>query len=180
MYIGLDLAGREDRPTGYALLRGKGLPVIARILYHDDEILDAVRYARIVAIDSPIRVSSNLRGYREIDKVLIRMGYRVLPPTWKGMRILVERAERLRVLMEKNGIMVIETHPRSALLSSGCRSLTTLARALTIDLPHHRLSKDEVDAIIAAIVAFCYDNGCARAVQAVDGIIYLLNRICSV
>ncbi len=176
---GLDPAGSEKRPSGLAVIHGNSLIYISR-LYSDREIIGVVReyMPTVIAIDSPL--SHTIHGYREVDRVMKRLGYRVLPPSWPSMRMLVTRSLRLVDAFLSMGISVIETHPLSALKSSGCRDWVELAKKLlhgfTID---RRLSRDEIDALVAALVAKTYVDGVAKAVSARDGVIYLLPKVCA-
>ncbi len=172
---GIDLAGSPRNPSGICILFDTKIDFLG-ILYSDEDIVSLImsRKPRIVAIDAPLAHS---KGYREVDKEMIRHGYRVLPPGWRSMKILVSRALLIRERLEENGIKVIETHPRSALKSSGCSSIYELLAIYGIRL-EEKVSRDEVDAIIAALVAYHYELGDVEVVEAKDGKIYLLPRIC--
>jgi len=93
------------------------------------------------------------------------------------MRMLVDRALKLKSLFEEQGLLVVETHPRSALKSSGCRDYDELLNAHGIKVGYS-LSRDEYDAIVAALVARYYSEDRALKIEASDGVIYLLPRIC--
>ncbi len=174
---GLDLRARQDKPSGMAFFQGKRLIFISKA-YGDEEILSLLeKYKpKIVAIDSPL---SHSRGFRRVDKKMIRMGYKVLPPGWPAMRRLVSRALRLREILGRRGIVVIETHPRSSLLSSGCSIGELMVREGLEQSLIRDLSKDEIDALIAALTAYHYVIGNYVSVKDVDGEIILLPRICS-
>ena len=174
---GLDLRARQDKPSGIAFFQGKRLIFISKV-YGDEEILSLLeKYKpKIVAIDSPL---SHSRGFRRVDKKMIKMGYKVLPPGWPAMRKLVSRALRLRELLERKGIVVIETHPRSSLLSSRCSIGELMVREGLEQSLIRDLSKDEIDALIAALTAYHYVIGDYVPVKDVDGEIILLPRICS-
>jgi len=76
-----------------------------------------------------------------------------LPPGWKGMKMLVERAIKIKRELEKDGIEVIETHPSSALKNANY-NLSSLINLKNINL--NDLSKDVVDAIVCSAVAWAY------------------------
>ncbi|NPA98365.1 MAG: DUF429 domain-containing protein [Crenarchaeota archaeon] len=174
---GLDLRARSDKPTGIAFLEDNKLVFVSKT-YTDEEIIMLInRYnPLVIAIDAPL---SHAKGFREVDKKMIRQGYRVLPPGWKSMKKLVSRALRIKNLLDSKGIHVIETHPRSSLKSSGCSIEKLLAR-IGIDKERiRRLSRDEIDAVIAALTAYHYARGEYISVKDVDGEIILLPRICS-
>ncbi len=174
---GLDLRARQDRPSGIAFLQKRRLIFISKV-YGDEEILSLLdKYKpKIVAIDSPL---SHSRGFRRVDRKMIKMGYKVLPPGWPAMRKLVSRAIRLREILERRGVLVIETHPRSSLLSSGCSIWELMVREGLEQSLIRDLSKDEIDALIAALTAYHYMIGDYVSVKDVDGEIILLPRICS-
>jgi predicted nuclease with RNAse H fold len=177
---GLDPSGSERRISGLAVLDlNNKMFIYVGKLYKDSEIIRTILAYKpqVLAIDSPLGFAT---GFREVDLLMKKMGYPVLPPGWRSMRMLIERSLRLKNIIEKYNIYVIETHPRSALKSSGCSSIEELLERekITLNMNIWSLSKDELDAVIAAIVAKHYVEGDAFRVEARDGIIYLLPRIC--
>lgn len=119
--VGLDLAGRPENPSGVALLRGC---VLRTSLVHEDpEIEELCEGARLVAVDAPLSLPE--RGsLRPSDLFLIRMGFRVFPPTFAGMRSLTLRGISLSRKLRKKGVRVIEVHPRTSgriLFGTPCR-----------------------------------------------------------
>ena len=172
---GIDLAGSPRNPSGVCILFNTRIDFLG-VLYSDEEIVSLIlsMKPRIAAIDAPLAHSP---GYREVDREMIRHGYRVLPPGWRSMKMLVTRALLIKEKLEENGIKVIETHPRSALKSSSCSSIDELLAIHGISF-EKRVSRDEFDAIIAALVAYHYELGDVEVVEACDGKIYLLPRIC--
>ena len=171
---GVDLRGSDRRPSGVAVISGRDLRVES--LYSDEEIVDFLtrHKALVVAIDSPL---SHSPSYRHVDRVMVRLGFRVLPPGWRGMSMLVERGVRLASRLSSMGVVVLETHPRSALKSSKCRGLGELASRLGLALPG-RLTRDEEDAVVASAVSLMYVEGAVVEVEGVDGRIYLLPPVC--
>jgi predicted nuclease with RNAse H fold len=171
---GLDLAGSPHRPSGYAIAN-RGLLVGYGLAYSDDDILSRLKSCSLVAIDAPLSKPLRRGGYREVDVKLLRRGLRVLPLTLPGMRKLVDRALRLKALLESNGLAVIETHPRSAWLNTHCDD-PLLAACSILRCPDNLTptSPHVVDAIVAAAVAYAYKLGRADAVSANDGTVYLL------
>lgn len=174
---GLDLAGSPRRCSGYAEIHvPQRMVADARCLYDDSEIIDAARRISVIAIDAPI---SSEPVMRQLDREAIRRGYRVLPPSFGGMRILTQRAWRIYSILRSLGVAVIETHPRSAFKSSGAKDLGDLLGKLGIEI-HGRIStaagaRDISDAIIASVVAYCYYvGGCVESIEAPDGALYLL------
>lgn len=179
---GLDLAAKESRCSGYAEIevRGGGAALArARCLYSDEEIVSTASVLSVVAIDAPL---TNEPVMRDVDRAMVRLGYRVLPPSFKWMRVLSLRGYRISKELESVGVKVIETHPRSALTSSGAVSVKALLQALNVcprgvNLDDISKIKDLVDAIISATVAYCYVKGCVRVVRGRDGEVYLIENL---
>jgi predicted nuclease with RNAse H fold len=177
---GLDLSGNPGRCSGYSEI-DVDMRAIVRVgcLYRDEEILSViVGRVSIVAIDAPITHEPRVR---ELDRIVIRMGFRVLPPSLGGMRILTQRAWRLYGGLSSMGVRVIETHPRSALKNSGFEDPVDLIRWLGIkpppEIPKGRFARDIMDAIVASLVAYCYlEGGCVEEIRASDGVLYLISR----
>lgn len=179
---GIDLAGSRRRPTGLAILkasRASGPSLLfSGTVYSDEELLSLIEEfdVKCASIDAPL--SPSARGYRKIDLALIRSGLRVLPPSFPGMRALVERALKIKGALEARRVIVIETHPRSSLKLSGCGDLTELLSRHGINVGK-RVGKDEGDAIICALTAYYYLAGKAVIFREADGEIVLLPPICS-
>lgn len=120
--IGIDLAGAARRPTGACLLRG--LWAETRLLFSDDEIKDYILAAApsLVAVDAPLNLPPGRRSmddrngehYRPCDLELRRRGIPFFPITLGPMRGLTERGIRLRRLLGRKGIRVVEMYPGGA------------------------------------------------------------------
>jgi len=182
-YIGIDLAASEKRCSGVAVIADKRIETVL-CLSTDRSIVsfvDAVRarwHSIVMAIDAPLSLPRSSRGYRQVDKEVIKLGYRVLPISFRGMEMLTKRGIRLAQVFRSMGIKVLETHPRSALKSSGCSDLKELVEVLRIEGFIDYGKRDLYDSVICAIVAFCADAGCAYEVRAQDGSIWLLKKLC--
>ena len=171
---GLDLS-TAGRRSAACIIRGD-LAYLSDPLT-DDEIVDALKSAAVVAVDAPLTGPPE-RGHRAVDRLMIRMGFPVLPASWPFMRALTERATRIARLLRAMGVEVVETHPTSALRSSGCRSALELAGRVGVRVEARRLTDDEADALVAAIVAMSYYSGQALLVREVDGEVALLRPLC--
>ncbi len=171
---GIDLSGSPRRPSGVAIIYN-GVLVHADKLYFDNEIIDLLRNYNVclVAIDAPL---SHAKRYRRVDIKMKKRGFKVLPPGWRGMKMLVSRAIRIKIILESMGISVIETHPSSALKNTGFKNLVdALSRIISInDWGFINKGKDVVDAVIAASVAWAYVCSIAEKISDVDGEIFLL------
>ncbi len=176
---GLDLAGSPRNPSGLAILSLQREVIVLKLLYSDKEILDALAEHRplVIAVDAPLSVPGE--GLRRVDRKMISLGYRVLPPGWRSMRMLSERAVKLKDLIERNlNAVVIETHPLSALKSSSCSSIDELIRELELTCNVESASVHEVDALISSLVALRYLSGMSLVISEVDGVVHLLGKVC--
>ena len=181
---GLDLAGTPKRPTGIAVIsiqHNKAKLLEVTTFYTNDEILDYILSLNptVVAIDSPLSLPPKGKWFRDVDIEMKKKGYPVLPPRWKSMEMLTLRAIEIKNKLEKHGVRVIETHPKSALRSSNCRNVLEALEATGVE--HHitkELSRDEEDAVIASLVALFYQWRQAIVVKSTDGEIYLLPKLC--
>lgn len=174
---GIDLAGSPKKPTGIAIVK-EGVLVFANKVFHDDEIIDILTKHNVclTAIDAPLSLA---RSYRKVDIAMRKRGYKVLPPGWRGMRALTLRAIRLKRVLESLGIHVIETHPSSAIRSSGLYDIVSLINFFVRVNNWDFMSKgkDVIDAVIAACVAWSYVMCKTVIVKEVDGEIYLLPHV---
>ncbi len=158
---GVDLAAR--RPSAYAIGYADGKVVLLGFAWNHQLPL-ILRNCRVVAIDAPL---SHAEGYRQVDLEMKKRGYQVLPPGWRGMRMLVDEAIKLSASLQAAGVEVIETHPRSAEKSYKKDPLEDLVAARVKD-------KDLRDALICLAVAASYVKGSTLRISASDGTIYLL------
>ncbi len=120
--VGLDLAGVENRPTGFCVL--EGLTAETMLVYTDQEILKGIKavHPDVVAIDAPLSLPTGRKSIdertgnhlRECDKELLRRGIRFFPITLGPMRKLTSRGIALRKALEAKGFRVIEVYPGGA------------------------------------------------------------------
>lgn len=181
--IGIDLAAKENRPSGVSIIKYTSISKLELVkvtrIYKDDDLVDTVtRYRQaIVALDSPLSLPKEGMYYRQVDLELKRMGYKVLPPAWHTMKHLTLRAMKLSQIFKAHEISVIETHPLSSLKSSKCETFDRLVKALEITVPTY-LTKDERDSIIAAVTCVFYVNKEAVIIKSLNGSIVILPEIC--
>lgn len=174
---GLDLAGKESNPSGLAFVTNGCLEEYL-ILYSDEEIISKILASNVsvLAIDAPL---SHAKGYRKVDLKMIKKGFKLLPPGWKGMKMLVRRAINIKKAVEGKGIVVIETHPLSALKNTGITGLKESLNAF-INLKNTDLTslpKDIIDAIICSAVAWAYIRNEVEIISDVDGEVVLLKKV---
>jgi len=164
-FIGIDLAGSPKNDTGFCVLEvtGKDKIIAVTLLHSDSEIIEKIRKTSpdLIAIDAPLTYAGI---NRECDSILSPYG--ALPVTLRGMEVLAKRGTTLAAELRKTGCKYIEVYAKASgkILglydeeeSSVQRML--LAIGLCGDLERRILSRDEIDAIFAALTAYLYTTG---------------------
>jgi len=156
---GIDLAGKPENPTGWAVWKNKR--VETSLIYTNNEILEGITRNKpaIIAIDAPFSLPK--KGIlRKADKEMIRRGYRVFPPKLPAMRTLTVRAIELNKLIAEKGYKTIEVHPTSTrkalnMPSKDWRKIQTILKSIGLEGDQVRtLTPHELDAITAALTAY--------------------------
>ena len=181
---GLDLAASPKRCTGYAVIvltKRHSILTKVKCLSTDESIVSEVLKdeVRLIAIDAPL---IRIPRMRDVDRLLIKLGFRVFPPNFKWMRDLSVRGWKIAEKLRSLSIEVIETHPHSALLGAGVNSCSDLLELLSINVgvkgfTNTVMIKDLSDSVVAAVVAYCYVKGCSEAVSTGDGTVYILKKL---
>ncbi|MEM2977906.1 MAG: DUF429 domain-containing protein [Candidatus Hadarchaeales archaeon] len=159
--MGLDLAGVPKNPSGVALLRGHTLRT--SLVYEDQEIEELCKWERVklLAVDAPLSLPD--RGsLRPSDLLLIRMGFRVFPPTFSGMRSLTLRGISLKHELGRRGIEVIEVHPRTSgriLFGTPCREEWAMVLARKGWVVRGGMGVHELDACVSALTGLLHLKG---------------------
>ncbi len=180
--VGLDLAGSENRTTGFCLMN-ESLHVQTKPLHTDREVfLETLPVAPdVISIDAPLflprgRKSLAKKGpphLRECDKELLRMKIRFFPLSLGPMRKLTSRGMRLKKVLESKGLKVIESYPGSIqdILGMPRKQLGVekLRNALIKygvegDVRKQGITHDELDAITSALVGKMFLEGTSRAI----------------
>jgi hypothetical protein len=172
--VGLDLAAKESRPSGWALLRGKSIEV--KTLFSNKEILvETLREEpRIIAIDAPLSLPR--KGInRFVDREMHKRGYPVLPPLYPAMKLLTERGMLLAKAFRESGIEVIEVHPASSMKALSVprhdsEVLSEVFAHLGLGL-EATLTCHEIDAVFAALTAYLYLRGQCEIIGDEEGTI---------
>jgi predicted nuclease with RNAse H fold len=172
--VGLDLAGVENRPTGFCTL--EGLRAKTCNVYGDEEILKKTLEIapRLVAVDAPLSLPEGRRSIeertnihlRECDKELLKRRIRFFPVTIGPMRKLTTRGISIKKRLENEGIEVIEVFPGGAQdilkiprkqrgLKELKRGLETLGIIGLVD----GLTDHELDAVTCAYVGYLLLKG---------------------
>lgn len=87
MIAGLDLAAKQENPTGLALL--ENFEIETKIVHTDGEILEGLKGASVVAIDSPLSMPKEGKKMRPADLAIRKIAHS-LPPVFGPMKILTE------------------------------------------------------------------------------------------
>ncbi|MEM3783479.1 MAG: DUF429 domain-containing protein [Candidatus Bathyarchaeia archaeon] len=167
--IGIDLAGKEKNPTGFAIWENARVKTC--LFYTDNEIFEALFRVEptIVAIDAPLKLPR--RGIlRKADEMLIKRGYRVFPPGLSAMKTLTLRAVRLNKLITGKGLKTIETHPTSTrkalnMPAKDWETIQTILKDIGVSgtLEERRLTPHELDAVTAALTGHLHTQGLTEA-----------------
>lgn len=169
--IGIDPAGMPKNDTGIAIFENKNVRTC--LVHEDDEIVEVVEKERpeLVAIDAPF--SKPKQGsFREADLALRKYG--TLPLNMRGMVSLTERGIKLKEKL--GGFGLIEVFPKATALILGYydedgrrMQKNMLAFGITGEPEKRLLSKDEIDAISAAITGYLHLQGKTKEVGDEEG-----------
>ncbi|TET20836.1 DUF429 domain-containing protein [Candidatus Bathyarchaeota archaeon] len=163
--IGIDLAGTETNPTGWAMWKNK---VISTCHLHENkQILDCSLTLKptLIAIDAPLSLPTK-GAMRKADKEMRKHGYPVLPPRFPAMKKLTLRAIEITKKIIKEGFDIIEVH-----LASTRKALKMptkdwqkiqqifISMGLEAYLKTRTLTPHETDAVTAVLTAHLYLKG---------------------
>lgn len=172
--IGLDLAGVENRPTGFCTLTG--MKATTCLIFKDQDILQKVKEnsPQVVAIDAPlclppgrktIEEKTNIH-LRESDRELLKMGIKLFPITLGPMRKLTQRGIQLKSIFEAQKLVIIEAYPGGAQdvlgiprKQRGIEKLLAGLQKLGIEGLDNSLSDHELDAATCAYVGKLFLEG---------------------
>jgi len=163
--IGIDLAAKATKPTGWALLRNKQIQ--ACHLYTTRDILAHTLDCSpaLVAIDAPLTLPKR-NAMREADRQMHKLGYPVLPPRFRAMKSLTLRAIRITKKLKEGNLKVIEVHPASTRKALGMptknwRHTQEILQQIGYkgDIEKRPLTPHEIDAVTAALTAHLYLEG---------------------
>ncbi|MDE0538485.1 MAG: DUF429 domain-containing protein [Rhodospirillales bacterium] len=179
--VGIDITGSEQRPSGWAALRGDRAHT--EMIHTDLELVfKTIREApNIVSIDSPlslpvgrISVFDDDPGRKEFgimrwcERELKRRGVNVYPCLIPSMQRVTQRGIRLANALRAMGIPVIESYPGAAQdimdIPRKRAGLAYLAKGLadfgvTGRFADNSVTHDELDAITSAVVGLFFWSG---------------------
>jgi len=172
--MGIDLAGKEENPTGICILKMNG-KISLHTLYDDGEILEKISQDKpsLIVVDAPLSLPKGrcclekececaVGGhFRQSEREIRRYGP-VLPLTFTGMKMLTMRGVGLAEAMGrafKGRCQLKETHPRTVQKILGFEDLK---RDLGEYFQMPRDSNEhELDALLAALTGFFYLQNCS-------------------
>ena len=165
--LGIDLAGKEENPTGLCVLNKEQISL--KTIYRDKDIIRFVKDENpyLIAIDAPLSLPKGrcclekdckcaVGGHlREAEREIRPYG-RVLPLTFRGMKMLTLRGVSLEAELRKD-FLLIETHPRTNQKILGFNNLKKDISKI-YQLPENA-TEHELDALLAAITGYLYLKG---------------------
>jgi predicted nuclease with RNAse H fold len=168
--VGIDLAGKANKPTGWALLKNKQIQTCH--LYTTKEILTCTFNCSptLVAIDAPLALPKK-NTMREADRQMHKLGYPVFPPRFQAMKTLTLRAIRITKKLKERKINVIEVHPASTRKALGMptknwKRIQEILQQMGYkgDIERRTLTPHEIDAATAALTAHLHIKGKTKLV----------------
>ncbi len=186
--VGLDLAGVENRPTGFCVL--ERLTAETLLVYTDAEILKKIEevHPEVVAIDAPLSLQTGRKSIdertsnhlRECDKELLRRGIKFFPITLGPMRKLTRRGIALRRTLEDKRFRVIEVYPGGAQdilkiprKQKGLKKLKAGLEKLGIKGLNDGMTDHELDAVTCAFVGKLFLEGEAEIYGTIEQAIWM-------
>lgn len=168
--VGIDLAGNPKNDTGFCSMEVKDDKkyVSTRILHSDSGIINKLKEIQpeLIAIDAPL---TYIGVNRKCDDDLHKYG--ALPVTLRGMEILAKRGTELADELKRMNFKFIEVFSTATakILGFHNKKETVMQKNLIKsgiegDVGRRFLTKDELDAIFAAMTACLYLNGSTEAV----------------
>jgi len=164
--MGIDLAGSERRPTGWAILSNKRFEF--GVAHKDEELLALAKKHKVkkVIIDAPLTLPKGRKSieersehhFRECDLSLRKEGIRFFPITLGPMRMLTKRGIALKKKLRKSGIEVFEGFPGASYDRLGVprkdkRAICRLLKKFGFPSPPGA-TQDELDALILLLTLF--------------------------
>jgi len=154
MILGIDLAGKENNPTGLCLLESAKAKL--KIVYSDEEILEEIKQnsPELIAIDAPLSF-----GNRLCDKQLKYLG--VMPLNLPSINFLAKRAINLVYKIGKKEIIEVFPTGTAKILKVYSKNIVeyrnNLQSLINSTLPA-KLNKHLIDAFLSALTGFLYLN----------------------
>jgi len=160
--IGIDLAGVEKNPTGWALWKNKVISTCH--LYENQEILEHLTKFEptLIAVDAPLSLPKK-GTMRKADREMYRHGYPVFPPRFPAMKKLTLRAIKIAQQIKREKLHIIEVHPTSTrkalkIPTKDWKKIQNIFiyMGLKGNLETRALTSHEIDAVTAALTGYLY------------------------
>lgn len=160
--IGIDLAGVEKNPTGWALWKNKVISTCH--LYENQEILEHLTKFEptLITIDAPLSLPKK-GTMRKADREMYRHGYPVFPPRFPAMEKLTLRAMKIAQQIKREKLHIIEVHPTSTrkalkIPTKDWKKIQNIFIHIGLkgDLETRVLTSHEIDAVTAALTGYLY------------------------
>ena len=160
--IGIDLAGVEKNPTGWALWKNKVISTCH--LYENQEILEHLTKFEptLIAVDAPLSLPKK-GTMRKADREMYRHGYPVFPPRFPAMEKLTLRAMKITRQIKREGLHIIEVHPTSTrkALKIPAKDWEQIQNifihmGLKGDMETRVLTPHEIDSVTSALTGYLY------------------------
>ncbi|MDD5110915.1 MAG: DUF429 domain-containing protein [Candidatus Altiarchaeota archaeon] len=160
--VGVDLAGCSRNETGVCVLtvEGSRKHVATRLLLEDAEILSAIEESKpdLAGIDAPLTYAG---VRRDCDELLREYG--ALPATLPGMETLARRGCIIAKELALRKVPFIEVYSKASAKILGVYSKdefsmqkSMMALDLDGDINTRLLTRDELDAVSAAMTAYLH------------------------
>jgi uncharacterized protein len=178
--LGIDLAGKEENETGICILDGEKFSLFT--IHEDNEILKLADKLEpsLIVIDAPLSLPEGrcclekecncavYGHFRQAERDIRRYG-RVLPLTFKGMKMLTLRGIKISSYL-KQKFEVIESHPRTSQKLLGYDDpLSCLSKFFRIPA---NVTTHELDAGLLVLTGFLYlKNQCIKLGDPQEGLI---------
>ena len=121
-----------------------------------------------VVIDAPLsRPRSG--AFRDFERVLLARGFKLLPLNLSSMVKLTDLGFKLREELERLGVAVYETHPRTARIVMGLSELELIDAMSKYSLCSKPKSKDDVDALTCLTVGLLHSKGLTEVIEGSEG-----------
>ncbi len=167
MYCGVDVGLKKC----HAAVISDGVEFVGE--YEELDLSDV----KLAGIDAPLSFPE--RGaFRECERLLLKMGIRLFPPTASFFRKISLRGMEIAEELRKKGVKVYEVYPYATrvILDIAPKAkkrtkdglseiICSLSRFVEVEKANH----DEVDAIIAALTVMLYDRGKGILLKGSDG-----------
>ena len=166
--LGIDLAGKENNPSGISIFDGHEMDLST--IYSDRDIIKLITDLKpsVIVIDAPLSLPKGrcclendcecaVGGhFRQAEKDIRQYG-RVLPLTFRGMKMLTFRGIRLASEL-KNNYELLESHPRTCQkILKFNDQLSSLNQFTNVS---DKATAHELDAGVIALTGYLYLNNC--------------------